>query len=45
MVVRSTGDIGEYRNTSFSATLYYLANGIFVERTKKEVALYERVVT
>ena len=24
----------------FSATSYYLANGIFVERTKREVALY-----
>ena len=31
-----------YRNTSFRATSYYLVNGIFVERTKQEVALNER---
>ena len=32
-----------YRTTSFSATSYYLAKGILVERTKREVAFYERL--
>ena len=30
-----------YRTSSFIATSYYLANRIFVERTKREVTLYE----
>ena len=34
--------IFKYRTISFSATSYYLTNGIFVERTKQEVVLYER---
>ena len=32
----------KYRTTSFRATSYYLAHGIFVVRTKREVVLYER---
>ena len=31
-----------YRTISFSATTYYLANGIFIELDKREVVLYER---
>ena len=31
-----------YRTTSFSAMSYYLGHGIFIERTRRKVVLYER---
>ena len=32
-----------YRTTSFSATSYYLAHGIFVVRTKREVVVFSNL--